>query len=216
MPRTSYIRLGKTSISQVCRLHLCHATYLTDVDGSYVLCRFGLSYAAFRFSKLQHAASIAPCESLEVSVTVSNTAKIAASEVVQVYIQWLGASMPTPELQLVGFTKVLVPASGQIVASVTLLPRHFAVLTGASTHSSLFLDCASTVDKEGCHDNTTHRATLPTWEVQPLFFNLYVGGQQPAVAGVVGARAPSNVLQSSVKITGQVTPLSQCSTGTPS
>eukprot|EP01046_Picozoa_sp_COSAG06_P108317 COSAG06_NODE_54718_length_293_cov_0.793814_1_plen_97_part_11 len=96
--------------------------------------------------------SIAPCDSLEVSVTVSNTAQIAASEVVQVYLQWLGASAPTPELQLVGFTKVLVPAGGEITASVTLLPRHFAVLTGASTDSSLFLDCASTVDKEGCHD----------------------------------------------------------------
>ena len=192
------------------------ATYLADVDGAYVDCRFGLSYATFHFSTIQHATSIAPCESLEVSVAVSNTANVAASEVVQVYVQWSGASVPTPELQLVGFTKVLVPAGGKIVASVTLLPRHFAVLVGASTDSSLFLDCASTVDKEGCHDNVTHTATPPTWEVHPLSLTLYVGGQQPAVAGAAGTRAPSNVLRSTVKITGQATPLLHCTSGTPS
>jgi hypothetical protein len=177
---------------------------------------FGLSYATFAFSHLKHAASIAPCDPLEVAVTVSNTAKIAASEVVQVYLQWEGASAPTPELQLVGFTKVLVAAGGETTASVVLLPRHFAVLTGASTDRSSFLDCASTVDKEGCHDNMTHHATPPVWEVQPLTFTLYAGGQQPALAGAARTRAPSNVLKSSVKITGEVTPLSQCPGGTPS
>lgn len=179
-------------------------------------CSYGLSYAAFHFGNLQHATSIGPCDSLEVSVSVSNTAKIAASEVVQVYLQWSGATAPTADLQLVGFSKVHVPAGGEVVASVTLLPRHFAVLTGASTDSSLFLDCGSVVDKEGCHDNETHHATPPTWEVQPLSFTLHVGGQQPAVAGAAGTRAPSNVLQSSVKITGEATPLSQCPGGTPS
>ena len=177
---------------------------------------YGLSYASFEFSALNHAPSIAPCDPLEISVTVSNTAKVAASEVVQVYLQWHGASAPTPELQLVGFTKVHVPAGGATTATVALLPRHFAVLRNASTTSSAFLDCASTVDKEGCHDNETHRATPPTWEVQPLPFKLYVGGQQPALAGAAKARAPSNVLESSVRIAGEATPLSQCPGGTPS
>ena len=99
---------------------------------------------------------------------------------------------------------------------MALLPRHFAVLRNASTTSSAFLDCASTVDKEGCHDKPTHRATPPTWEVQPLPFKLYVGGQQPALAGAAKARAPSNVLESSVRIAGEATPLSQCPGGTPS
>jgi hypothetical protein len=174
---------------------------------------YGLSYAAFHFGSLQHDTSIGPCDTLEISVSVFNVAKIAASEVVQVYLQWSSASTPTPDLQLVGFTKVHVPAGEKVAASVTLLPRHFAVLTGASVDSSLFLDCGSTVDKEGCHDNTTHRATPPTWEVQPLSFTLYVGGQQPAVAGAVGTRAPSNVLQSSLEIIGKATPLSQCPGG---
>ena len=57
---------------------------------------YGLSYASFEFSALKHAPSIAPCDPLEISNTVSNTAKVAASEVVQVYLQWHGASAPTP------------------------------------------------------------------------------------------------------------------------
>ena len=123
--------------------------------------------------------------------------------------------MPTPQLQLVGFAKVLVAAGGEATASVTLLPRHFAVLVGASTTSSLFLDCSSTVDREGCHDNTTTHPTPPKWQEHPMTLTLWVGGQQPALGGA-GTRAPSNVLKSTFEVTGGVTPLTQCAGGTPS
>ena len=54
-----------------------------------VLCPFGygLSYAAFKFSALKHAASVEPCGTIDISVTVGNSAQVAAAEVVQVYLQ---------------------------------------------------------------------------------------------------------------------------------
>lgn len=176
---------------------------------------YGLSYGSFEYSGLKHVARVGPCGSIDVTVTVANSAEVAAPEVVQVFLQWGSTAAPTPELQLVGFEKVWVAAGGEATATVTLLPRHFAVLVGASTTSSSFLDCPSGVaTKEGC--NATLHATPPTWEVQPLTLTLHVGGQQPALGAAAGARAPSNVLTSTVTVTGAKTPLAQCPGGTPS
>ena len=164
---------------------------------------------------MKHAASIESCHSLDVTVTVTNSAKVAASEVVQVYIRWGSTTAPTPELQLVGFDKVLVPAGGEATATVTLLPRHFAVLVGASTTRSSFLDCPGRkAGKEGC--NTTLHATPPAWEVHPMTMTmtitLHVGGQQPdLLVRPAGARAPSNVLESRFEVKGEKTALTTCS-----
>ena len=83
---------------------------------------FGLSYASFNFSRPSLSASRATANSsIEVSVTVLNTAAVAGATVVQIYA---GASPGmTPgvtrnERVLVGFTKIRLGAGEQAVATV--------------------------------------------------------------------------------------------------
>ena len=163
-------------------------------------------------------AAIQPCDSLNITVAVSSSrlagqaAAVDAAEVVQVYLSWDDAPVPTAAIQLVGFAKVLVPAGGQAQVTITLLPRHYAVLAGASTNRSVFLDVA---------DENTTNPVAPRWEVAPGSFTLWVGGQQPRLnTGDEGARSPSNVLKSSFTVAstaaGGAVPLSTCPGGTPS
>ena len=160
----------------------------TLTPGSNVLFPFGfgLSYMGFTYSDLSHAAAVSACEALVINVTVTSS-KLAeqadvyhTSEIVQVYLSWTelgggrvdsGVRIRTPELQLVAFEKVAVPAGGTVTVAMTLLPRHFAVLTGAATNASHFLDKA--------FENVSH-PVAPVWKVMPGAFTLYVGGQQPS------------------------------------
>ena len=190
-------------------------TYRYAADNVLYPFGYGLSYTGFVFSNLRHPAAIGACDSLNLTVTVGSARlagqarAVAASEVVQVYLSWDDAPVPTPAIQLVGFDKVSVPADGEVEVGITLLPRHFAVLAGAATDRSLFLD-----PEDG---NTTH-PTAPTWEVAPGQFTLWVGGQQPALnTGAAGTRSPTNVLKSSFAVTGgAAVPLTTCPGGTPS
>ena len=177
---------------------------------------YGLSYAAFTYSGLSHAATIGPCDVLNVTVTVANTQLAAqqrsfdASEVVQVYLAWDDAPVATPVVQLVGFDKVAVPAGGAATVTIALLPRHFAVLMNAATNQSLFLD-------PGFRDQAN--PSPPSWQVSPGSFTLWVGGQQPSTnTGATGARSGTNVLKSSFKVVGGAgpVPVTTCPGGTPS
>eukprot|EP00041_Stephanoeca_diplocostata_P025295 m.658872 g.658872 ORF g.658872 m.658872 type:complete len:255 (+) comp22720_c1_seq21:211-975(+) len=170
---------------------------------------YGLSYGDFTYSHLQHESTVGACDTVHISVTVTNSGQMRASEAVQVYIQWDDAPSPTPALQLVAFTKVAVDAGASVVVtSLAIPPRAFAVLTHAATNSSQFLD----------QDKAGQVPVAPTWVVAPVRVSLWVGGQQPATAGAAtAARAPSNVLASTFTITHPTTiPLDQCGDGVPS
>jgi len=121
---------------------------------------FGLSYTTFGYSDLaMSAASLAQGQSLEVSVTVTNTGDVAGDEVVQCYVADQAASVPVPVRQLVGFDRIhLVPGETQRV-TFTVAPKQM----------SLFLDDGRRV-------------------VEPGTFELFVGGGQPgtSTAGVAG------------------------------
>eukprot|EP00041_Stephanoeca_diplocostata_P025297 m.658594 g.658594 ORF g.658594 m.658594 type:complete len:1066 (+) comp22720_c1_seq7:113-3310(+) len=100
---------------------------------------YGLSYGDFTYSHLQHESTVGACDTVHISVTVTNSGQMRASEAVQVYIQWDDAPSPTPALQLVAFTKVAVDAGASVVVtSLAIPPRAFAVLTHAATNSSQF------------------------------------------------------------------------------
>lgn len=53
--------------------------------------------------------SIGPNDGFNVVVTVTNTGKMDGQEVVQVYLTDAVASVVTPNQQLAGFQKVLIP-----------------------------------------------------------------------------------------------------------
>ncbi|MCJ7551551.1 MAG: glycoside hydrolase family 3 C-terminal domain-containing protein, partial [Anaerolineae bacterium] len=119
---------------------------------------FGLSYTTFAYTDLAvSAASVAPGESLEVAVRVTNTGDVAGDEVVQCYVADQAASVPVPVRQLVGFDRIhLAPGETQQV-TFTVAPKQM----------SLFLDDGRRV-------------------VEPGAFELFVGGGQPGTgaAGV--------------------------------
>jgi beta-glucosidase len=78
----------------------------------------GLSYTTFRYDRLAVTpARIAPDGKARVSVTVTNTGKRAADEVVQLYLHDVVASVARPIKELKGFRRVhLRPGQSEIVA----------------------------------------------------------------------------------------------------
>lgn len=78
---------------------------------------FGLSYTTFRYSELRLSKpAIGMNETLEVSITVSNTGGRAGDEVVQLYIRDLSADISRPVKELKGFEKVhLEPGTSKTV-----------------------------------------------------------------------------------------------------
>lgn len=87
----------------------------------------GLSYTAFSYSDPQASASVfKDVDGITVSVNVTNTGKIAGSEIVQVYIHDQKSGLVRPEKELKGFAKVqLEPGETKIVA-IKLDFRSFA------------------------------------------------------------------------------------------
>jgi len=72
---------------------------------------FGLSYTSFRFDSITLSESvISSGGSVKASVSVTNTGKIDADEVVQVYISRDGRSENEPVASLRGFRRVFIPA----------------------------------------------------------------------------------------------------------
>ncbi|MCX7029609.1 MAG: glycoside hydrolase family 3 C-terminal domain-containing protein, partial [Spirochaetes bacterium] len=112
---------------------------------------YGLSYSSFSYAGLKlSAAQLAPGDELELSVEVRNTGRIGASEVVQVYLSDLEASVRVPRWQLAGFTRVFLEPGVARNIRFTINARQMAA-----------------VDERGRH------------VVEPGRFRVHVGGRQP-------------------------------------
>lgn len=84
----------------------------------------GLSYSQFLLSKLSLSAQeIASGENLTVSLTVTNTGKVAGAEVVQLYLHDKKASVPRPDKELKGFAKVYLTPGESKQVEITLTQR---------------------------------------------------------------------------------------------
>ncbi|NUY80441.1 glycoside hydrolase family 3 C-terminal domain-containing protein [Flavobacterium sp. MAH-1] len=81
---------------------------------------YGLSYTSFKYSDMVMSKSkMSKNETLEVSVTVANTGKVAGEEVVQLYLRDKFASVVRPVKELKGFQKIkLAPGESKTVAFV--------------------------------------------------------------------------------------------------
>jgi len=67
----------------------------------------GLSYTEFKYSKLKiKNKKVKTNDSLEISFSIKNTGKIAGSEVIQLYIKDVVASIAPPVKKLVGFKRI--------------------------------------------------------------------------------------------------------------
>ncbi|WP_129791883.1 glycoside hydrolase family 3 N-terminal domain-containing protein [Sphingosinicella sp. CPCC 101087] len=88
----------------------------------------GLSYTSFDYGSLAvDRASVAPGESVTISVTVRNAGRVAGDEVVQLYARDPVASVSRPVQELRGFRRIaLAPGKAKRV-SFTLTPAQFAI-----------------------------------------------------------------------------------------
>jgi beta-glucosidase len=111
----------------------------------------GLSYTTFTYHNLKIApAEVKPGEAVVVQVEIENTGERLGDEVVQLYVQDVEASLPVPQLQLQGFTRIrLAPGEKQTV------------------RFTLTAEQLSVVDEAG------------TWHLEPGDFRVWAGGQQP-------------------------------------
>jgi beta-glucosidase len=88
---------------------------------------FGLSYTTFHFSDITLSNNkLYPNDSIQASVTVTNTGKREGEEVVQLYIHDLVADVVRPVKQLKGFQKIALQPGESTKVTFTLTPSMLA------------------------------------------------------------------------------------------
>lgn len=88
---------------------------------------YGLSFTEFVYEAIELSASeIKVGASVEVSVTVKNTGKMAGDEVVQLYVSEKNATVPVALKSLKGFQRISLAAGESRLVQFTLNPADFA------------------------------------------------------------------------------------------
>jgi beta-glucosidase len=87
---------------------------------------FGLSYTAFKFSKLDVPASAASGSAVNVSFDVTNAGSGAGADVAQLYVSDPSAQVDRPERELKGFAKVRLDAGETRHVTISLDARAFS------------------------------------------------------------------------------------------
>ncbi len=138
---------------------------------------FGLSYTTFQYSgltvrgpnktPLTKTQALLPAfrkgQTLQVSLTVTNTGKRASDEVVQLYLSHKGTTTPAPIYALKGFKRIRLGAG-----------------TSTKVHFTLTPELLSLINEEG-------QAVQPTDSI-----DIYVGGSLPSARSLaLGAVAPA-------------------------
>lgn len=89
----------------------------------------GLSYTKFAYSELQlDKKEINPFEELNVSVKIRNVGNVDGTEVVQLYLRDVYASMTRPVKELQGFARVELQPGGEAKVRFTVTPSQMAFL----------------------------------------------------------------------------------------
>lgn len=84
----------------------------------------GLSYGNFKYSDITLSSSeITPSSEITASVTVTNTGKVKAKEVIQMYLKDEIGSVTRPDKELKGFQKIEFAAGESKTVSFTITPK---------------------------------------------------------------------------------------------
>jgi beta-glucosidase len=135
---------------------------------------FGLSYTSFAYSELTLPKELKMGEKVNVSVKVTNTGDRDGDEVVQLYLTDEKASTPRPIRSLEGFKRISLKKGESQVVSFVLEPRQLSMIDDK--------------DKQ---------------VVEPGFFTITVGGEQPGFTGAAKAET-TGTIAGRVKLTGKV------------
>ncbi|XP_076800736.1 uncharacterized protein LOC143445485 isoform X1 [Clavelina lepadiformis] len=143
---------------------------------------YGLSYTSFLYKNARFHPSdvVSGCTEPVVLVDVSNEGNYDADEVIQVYVQSLNATVPTPRLQLVAFDRTHFNKGEMKTISLTIESFATAVWKEVGEKYDYYLE--------------------------PGKFLVFIGGQQPGQA----TRLDSDVLQIPFSRTGSTVPLKKC------
>lgn len=100
--------------------------YLFDTTDPLYPFGFGLSYTSFDLSApALSASSIRAGQSVDVTVQVANTGKVAGDEVVQIYVRDKAASVTRPVKQLQAFKRITLQPGEQKAVTLKLGPEAF-------------------------------------------------------------------------------------------
>ena len=135
---------------------------------------FGLSYTTFAYSDLTLPKELKMGDNITVSVKVTNTGERDGDEVVQLYLTDEKASTPRPIRSLEGFKRISLKKGESQIVSFTLEPRQLSMINDK--------------DKQ---------------VVEPGFFTIAVGGEQPGFSGAAKAET-TGTIAGRVKLTGKV------------
>ncbi len=90
---------------------------------------FGLSYTKFAYSDLQVSArQVRPGETINATVRLTNKGKMAADEVVQLYLTHENSGESAPLFALKGFQRVSLAAGASIRVQFTLTPEQLSLI----------------------------------------------------------------------------------------
>jgi beta-glucosidase len=144
---------------------------------------FGLSYSSFKYKGLVlNATRIGHCDSVSVSVVVTNVGDVDGHEVVQLYVTQPAATVKAPRVRLGDFARVFIAAGSSVTVSLLLTPKYHAVVLDEGNTSFFH----------------------PSIAVEAGAIGVHVGGGQPGFA--------TGVLHANVTVTtgGPLTTFYQC------
>ncbi|MGF1530619.1 MAG: beta-glucosidase BglX [Puniceicoccaceae bacterium] len=96
---------------------------------------FGLSYSSFELGQPVLESQTIHCEDqLKVCIQISNTGEFAATEVVQLYLRDLAASLTRPVRELKGFQRVTLQPGESRAVTFALPARQLAFYDGSGNH----------------------------------------------------------------------------------
>jgi beta-glucosidase len=134
---------------------------------------YGLSYTTFSYSNLKVPGTIVAGQPVKISVTVTNTGKVAGDEVVQLYLNDEKASTPRPVRQLEGFLRISLKPGESRNVEFMLEPRQFSII-----------------------NNKDKRV------IEPGYFNIAIGGKQPGFKGYLDPQF-TQVVTGRIRLTGK-------------
>ncbi|MGD9929934.1 MAG: glycoside hydrolase family 3 C-terminal domain-containing protein [Mangrovibacterium sp.] len=136
---------------------------------------FGLSYTTFSYGNLKVPAKVNMNGPVTISVDVTNTGDRDGDEVVQLYLTDEKASTPRPIRQLEGFKRIHLKKGETKTVSFALEPRQLSMI-----------------------NKKDQRVVEPGW------FTIVVGGEQPGFAGRTDAETTTTV-SGRFQVTGKIT-----------
>ncbi|MHA4806888.1 glycoside hydrolase family 3 C-terminal domain-containing protein [Flavitalea flava] len=92
---------------------------------------YGLSFSSFRYSNLRMPQLLSCGDSLQVTVTITNTGNRDAGEVAELYLSHRDSSTITPLQTLVGFKRVMIKKGESKNIAFTVRPEQMSIIDNA-------------------------------------------------------------------------------------